>query len=171
MSITVSTITEDLPATWYSTIIGCAALRMQVEQAPHLLTQLAATSNLEGAVHSMSKQLPHTATAAAGTCWVVAATGMDEQLKRLLQLLLALQPLLLSKPHPRLVPCKVGDGLQEKDTSTNAQRSTEQFQIKQIYTPEKIILILLFIYPAWPLVNGALLVSRGGALPQPYDHT
>ena len=24
----------------------------------------------------------------------------------------------------------------------------------------------LFIYPAWPLVDGALLVSKGGALPQ-----
>ena len=27
-------------------------------------------------------------------------------------------------------------------------------------------LVLLFIYPAWPRVDGALLVSKGGALPQ-----
>jgi len=27
------------------------------------------------------------------------------------------------------------------------------------------VIILLFIYPAWPLATGALPVSKGGALP------
>jgi len=54
-----STLVTNPPAAWHWAV-GCgAALGVQVEQAPHLLAQAAATSHLLLAVHGVLEQLPN----------------------------------------------------------------------------------------------------------------
>jgi hypothetical protein len=94
---------------------------VQVQQAPHLLAQMAAARDFLLALHSVLEERPDFAAAGAATLRVVAAAGMNQQGQRLLQLLVALLTLLLSQARPHLIPLgKVGCGLAAVWAATNS---------------------------------------------------
>lgn len=88
---------------------------MQIQQTPHLLAQMTTPSDLLLTLNSMLEQRTNLPAAGTGTLWVVTAASMDQQRKRLLQLLTALNALLLCEARAHLVTVgKVSSGLQQE---------------------------------------------------------
>lgn len=118
------------PAARHWAVRRGAALGVQVQQAPHLLAQVTASSHLLLALHSVLEERPDLAAAGAAALRVVATAGMHQQRQRLLQLLVALLAFLLSQPGAHLIPLsKVGGGLavrqQQGSHSTSSREAAK----------------------------------------------